>query len=222
MTKGTQCRMLYPMKLHHTIVVLSFIGALYCVAADSSFEPYKIILDKNPFGEAPLESESTPLPATQSFAQNLRLSMLYEGPGGDIRAGLIDSQNNKSYILAIGESEDELELIEADLKTSEAMIRKGAQLALFRLKEAPSWVLQEHQPKKKNSYATPRKELISAPKEKNDGEEPEQQIATGNALKKHLEAIQMDAIRTGKEPLPIPLTPEMDAQLVAEGVLAPQ
>jgi len=32
---------------------------------------------------------------------------------------------------------------------------------------------------------------------------------------------QMDLIRSGKAPLPIPLTEEMDAQLVKEGVLPP-
>lgn len=45
---------------------------------------------------------------------------------------------------------------------------------------------------------------------------------TGDDLKKHLEKVQMDAIRKGLPPLPLPLTPEMDAQLVKEGVLSPQ
>jgi len=31
----------------------------------------------------------------------------------------------------------------------------------------------------------------------------------------------MEVIRQGLPPLPIPLTPEMDAQLVSEGVLPP-
>jgi len=41
-------------------------------------------------------------------------------------------------------------------------------------------------------------------------------------LRAHLERVQMDAIRNGLPPLPLPLTPEMDAQLVKEGVLPPQ
>jgi hypothetical protein len=48
---------------------------------------------------------------------------------------------------------------------------------------------------------------------------------TGEALQNHLEQYQMDLIRAGGEkgpPLPMELTPEMDDQLVKEGVLPPQ
>jgi hypothetical protein len=44
-------------------------------------------------------------------------------------------------------------------------------------------------------------------------------------LQNHLEQYQMDLIRAGGEkgpPLPMELTPEMDDQLVKEGVLPPQ
>jgi hypothetical protein len=42
-------------------------------------------------------------------------------------------------------------------------------------------------------------------------------------LERKLQEYQMDLIRQGKTPLPmVPLTPEMDAQLVEEGVLPPQ
>ena len=53
-------------------------------------------------------------------------------------------------------------------------------------------------------------------------EPPPQPTLTGDALQKHLENVQMDAIRNGLPPLPMPLTPAMDAQLVKEGVLPPQ
>lgn len=39
------------------------------------------------------------------------------------------------------------------------------------------------------------------------------------AVRENLRQYQMEVIRSGMAPLPIPLTPEMDAQLVAEGVL---
>ena len=45
---------------------------------------------------------------------------------------------------------------------------------------------------------------------------------TGEDLQKHLEQYQMDLIRKGAPPLPMPLTKDMDDQLVKEGVLAPQ
>ena len=51
---------------------------------------------------------------------------------------------------------------------------------------------------------------------------PLQPKYTGEALEKHLKEYQMQVIREGLPPLPIPLTPEMDNQLVSEGVLPPQ
>jgi len=47
------------------------------------------------------------------------------------------------------------------------------------------------------------------------------QVLEAKAVEAHLQQQQMEAIRKGLPPLPIPLTPEMDAQLVAEGVLPP-
>ena len=44
---------------------------------------------------------------------------------------------------------------------------------------------------------------------------------TGEALEQHLQEYQMEVIRTGQPPLPVQLSPERDAQLVAEGFLPP-
>jgi len=44
---------------------------------------------------------------------------------------------------------------------------------------------------------------------------------TDKEIEEHLRRINMQAIRAGKPPLPIQLTPEEDAQLVKEGVLTP-
>lgn len=40
-------------------------------------------------------------------------------------------------------------------------------------------------------------------------------------VEKRLREYQMKLIREGKTPLPIPITEEMDAQLVKEGILPP-
>jgi hypothetical protein len=50
---------------------------------------------------------------------------------------------------------------------------------------------------------------------------PVQPRYTGEELTKHLQEYQMEVIRQGLPPLPIPLTPEMDKQLVTEGFLPP-
>jgi hypothetical protein len=76
-----------------------------------------------------------------------------------------------------------------------------------------------------NSYAERRRALLRKIEERRKQqaeEKPPEPKLTGDALKKHLEDVQMDAIRSGRPPLPMPLTPEMDAQLVSEGVLPPQ
>ena len=44
---------------------------------------------------------------------------------------------------------------------------------------------------------------------------------TGEELEKHLQNYQMEVIRQGLPPLPVQLTPDRDAQLVAEGFLPP-
>jgi hypothetical protein len=46
-------------------------------------------------------------------------------------------------------------------------------------------------------------------------------LLEGSEMERQLQEYQMQAIREGRAPLPIPLTPEIDAQLVNEGVLPP-
>jgi hypothetical protein len=151
--------------------------------------------------------------------------MLFEGPDGTTRAGIIDTASKKSYILRIGEPQDGLEVVEADVKTSEAMVRKDNEVALFKLESgngAP--ISKSEQSSRKSSYAERRQALLKKVEEKPPppAEPPAEPTLTGDALQKHLENVQMDAIRNGLPPLPMPLTPEMDAQLVKEGVLPPQ
>jgi hypothetical protein len=198
--------------------------ALAANAADDGFARYQIIIDKHPFGEEPPEAETVQISLNESFAKNLRLSMLFEGPGGDLRAGIIDTSRNKNYILRVGETEDNIELVEADINSSEAMLRKGNEVALFKLKEddRPQVLSKKQQSSRQSSYAERRKALLQKIEDRRKTEEPKEPALTGEELRKHLEDVQMDAIRTGKPPLPMQLTPEMDAQLVQEGVLPPQ
>lgn len=212
------------MKSRFAILILIPAVAL-CVPDDEGFKRYQLILDKQPFGREPPEAEIVQVPASQSFARNLRLSMLFEGPDGTTRAGIIDTASKKSYILRIGEPQDGLEVVEADVKTSEAMVRKDNEVALFKLESgngAP--ISKSEQSSRKSSYAERRQALLKKVEEKPPppAEPPAEPTLTGDALQKHLENVQMDAIRNGLPPLPMPLTPEMDAQLVKEGVLPPQ
>ena len=206
------------------LAILFLIPAVaLCVTDDDGFKRYQLILDKQPFGQEPPEAEIVQVPASQSFARNLRLSMLFEGPDGTTRAGIIDTSSKKSYILRIGEPQDGLEVVEADIKTSEAMVRKENEVALFKLESGSGEAISRtEQSSRKSSYAERRQALLKKVEEKPPPEPPPEPTLTGDALQKHLENVQMDAIRNGLPPLPLPLTPAMDAQLVKEGVLPPQ
>lgn len=204
------------------LILLS--SAMLCAADDEEFKRYQPILSRQPFGQEPPEADIVQVPASQSFARNLRLSMLFEGMDGSVRAGIVDNSTKKSYILAIGEPQDGLEMVEADIKSSEAMIRKENEVALFKLEAGPGQAIsRSEQSSRQSSYAERRRALLQkVEQQRKEAEPPLEPKLTGEALKKHLEQVQMDAIRNGLPPLPLPLTPEMDAQLVKEGVLPPQ
>jgi hypothetical protein len=156
--------------------------------------------------------------------------MLFEGPDGTTRAGVVDNTTGKSYILRIGELQDGLEMVEADIKTSEAMVRKDNEVALFKLEAGPGQPISKtEQSSRQSSFSERRNALLQKiegrrkeTERRRETEPPPEPQLTGEALKKHLEQVQMDAIRNGLPPLPLPLTSEMDAQLVKEGVLPPQ
>lgn len=211
------------MRTRCTILPLLFSAAL-SMADEDGFKRYQLILDKQPFGQVPPEADMVRVEASQSFARNLRLSMLFEGPDGTTRAGIVDNTTQKSYILRIGEPQEGLEMVEADIKASEAMLRKGNEVALFKLEAgAGEPISRTEQSARQSSYTERRRALLKKLEERRkEAEPPPEPKLTGEALKKHLEQVQMDAIRNGLPPLPLPLTPEMDAQLVSEGVLPPQ
>ncbi len=209
------------MKSCRSILIL-LSAATLCLADDEGFKRYQLILDKQPFGQEPPEADVVQVSLNESFARDLRLSMLFEGPDGDVRVGIINIATKKSYILRIGTEEDGLALVEADLRASEALLRKGNEVALFKLEaSAPEPLSKGQQASRKSSYED-RRRARSEPPPPQPAEPPPQTILTGEALRLHLENVQMDAIRNGLPPLPLPLTPEMDAQLVREGVLPPQ
>ena len=209
------------MKSQSTIFILLAL-ALYATAAQEEFSRYQVIIDKRPFGEEPPEAAgAVQISLNQSFAKNLRLSMLFEGPGGDVRAGIIDNSLNKSYILRVGEIENSIELVEADINASEALLRKGNEVALFKLEAGTEVLTKRQQASRTSSYADRRKALLKKVAKQKEAEKPKEPRLTGEALRKHLEEVQMNAIREGLPPLPMALTPEMDAQLVSEGVLDP-
>jgi len=218
------------LKLHEKMMALILLPALLTAAgADQpDFERYRVIVDRKPFGVAPPPAPVVvpPLTAEQSFARTLRMSGIWESPNG-VRVAIIDANGNRSFFLGVGEMEEGIELVSADYTNEEAVLRKGAEMAVLKLSSGEIQPLTQEQQQarlttdqaQRLSYAERRRERER--QRQQPPPPPPQPLYTGEALEKHLQEYQMEVIRQGLPPLPIPLTEEMDNQLVAEGVLPP-
>jgi hypothetical protein len=212
-------------------VTFCLVAAACCSGAESppDFERYRVILDKKPFGEAPSpESLQAPLSPSESFAKSLRMSALLEVEDGGIRVGLVDLQNNKNFFLGVGDTEEGIELVSADYDNEEAVLRKGPEMAVIKLQSGEIQPLTQAEQQARLNAPPPQSRRLSYAErrlmrqQQRQQEPPPQPKYTGEQLEQHLRDYQMEVIRQGLPPLPIPLTPEMDAQLVQEGVLPPQ
>ena len=213
------------MKKKWVIVLLWMAAVLPGLADTPDFSKYQVILDRKPFGVAPpIEVAAPVFTPENSFAKTLRMCALLEDDNG-IRIGLIDQSNNKNFFLSIGQTEEGVELVSASYEEEEAVIRKGAEMAVIKLQSGEIQPLSpaEQQARlnapagRRPSYAERR----MMRQQQRAAEPPPQPKYTGEELEKHLNEYQMEVIRQGLPPLPIPLTPEMDQQLVNEGVLPP-
>lgn len=212
------------MKKRALVMSVLFVLTVLVVGAQD-FSRYQIILDRKPFGAPPPEAPPPAPSPSESFARHLRMSALLETDDGEVRIGLINLQNNKNFFLTVGQSEDDIELVSASYENEEAVIRKGSEMAVIKLQSGEIQPLSpaEQQARltapqvQRMSYAE-RRALRQQQRQQEPPPEPKYK---GEELERHLREYQMEVIRQGLPPLPIPLTPEMDAQLVAEGVLPP-
>jgi hypothetical protein len=194
--------------------------------APPEFSRYRVILDRKPFGKAPPppEVEERVVPPSESFARDWRMSALLEVEDGGIRIGLYNQKTKQSFFLGVGDIEDGIELVSADYDSEEAVLRKGSEMAVIKLQSGDIQTLSSSQQQERlaqrqqrPSYAE-RRRARAARRAQREEIKPKY---TGEELERHLQEYQMDVIRQGLPPLPIPLTQEMDDQLVNEGVLPP-
>jgi hypothetical protein len=256
-----------------------------------TFERYGVILERKPFGEesvvaaAPLPT----IPPEQSVVNQIRMSAVVRDNDGVLRVGLVDLKSNRNYMLGIGESAEEIEVVEADYSKERARLRRGPEdywVSMFggsnRFEKvtvsappaaapAPAVGLTPPLIDQKLSYAKRRQQreqarlrvelerlraleaekhkavTSTAPREasalaagmiragrKRAGDhdletalsaafsETNRLDLSDEELAQMLQDYQKDLLRTGQTPLPIPLTPETDRQLVEEGILPPQ
>ncbi len=217
-------------------------------ATRSNAERYQVILDRKPFGalpKKPVVSTGEALPPPEplvdphspppgAFTEKLRICAMTETDFG-LRVGIVDlgSKPQAVYFLYPGEAENGIEVVEANYAEESVLLQKAGEAYWLGMNDVPGQG-QKKRPAKPDlvtrkvadasrrlSYADRlrrRREVEAARMEKLN--RPLE--ISGEELKEHIRQMQMDAIRTGKPPLPIPLTQEMDDQLVKEGVLPPQ
>jgi len=226
------------------------------VAAESfgavDFSRYAPILERRPFSSPVVEEPSeapppTPTDTPPEFVRVLRMVAITESPAG-VRVGFmnISQKPPKPYYLYVGDSEDGIQLMEADYDGEKALVRKDNEQFWITMGSgsapqenvAPDVVPTENPHQRRGprttipspvastgdgdsarpmSYAERRRQRI----EQMQAQAQEARNISEEEAEKRLREYQMKLIREGKTPLPIPLTEEMDAQLVKEGFLPP-
>jgi hypothetical protein len=197
------------------------------------FDRYQVILQRKPFGNMPAPEPPPPPPQPQgeSFAKSLRLSMIVDVNDGEtMKVGFVDTRTGRSYLLMPGESQDGIEVVSASWKDEEAILKHGSEMALIKIASGEVRAIGPGQPAPPGAAAPAptavrptweeRRRARAAPPP--PPEPPPPPKFTGAELERHLQEYQLEVIRQGLPPLPIPLTPEMDARLVAEGILPPR
>ena len=209
------------------------------LAAQSPLGPYQVILDTEMLGSStppPVYEAPQPPPqgVTPGWATEYRMSMITKDDhSGLVRIGLQSLRDNRGFLLIEKDESDpeaNFRLLSADFERGLATVSHLDRTHQFSLDSGPATVIAPAAPPSPPGRTTPgiqrRRVIIPAPAPSPTPPPPdtaaeEPRFRSQEELTAHLHQVQMDAIRTGKPPLPIPLTPEMDAQLVREGVLPP-
>ncbi len=217
-------------------VLLGLVAVFTAVTcrADTEYkrERYDVIVERSPFG---IEALSAPEPdtsvqdaaAAKAAEKELRLCFLLEAENGEIRAGFENKTakagDPRSIMLMVGESFRGMKLLEIDLENASATLNRNGSRVIFQLSKpatvaAPKPVAQ---PQRRFGGGFRRQPPEQPQKPPEPELSPEEQAKKREEVRENLRQYQMEVIRAGMPPLPIPLTQEMDDQLVAEGILPP-
>jgi len=200
-------------------------------AAD--FSRYALIIERRPFGMVvPPKAPIAPVVTVQkppAFVKNLRMCAITESSAG-VRVGFVDirAKPPKPYYMYLGDEEDGIKLVEADYEEESCVLRKGSEQFTMYLGKTPQETIVSEvpdepvsptvrKPARATSYAERRRKRMQEMRRKAAEARRLSEEEAEAALREH----QMDLIRKGKTPLDIPLTQEMDDQLVREGILPP-
>jgi hypothetical protein len=219
-------------------------GVCQAQEADTEYtrERYDVIVDRSPFGADPLTgaevADKAASATLKTLEKELRLCFLLKSQTGDVRAGFQNIKARpgepKSVMLMVGESFRAMKLLEIDIENSTATLQYQGKPLTFELSKATA--ATKAVAKKPQPPTQPQRRFGSgfrrskppveqaqpvAPKPVEPQLPSEEQALRQKEVRENLQQYQMEVIRGGMPPLPIPLTAEMDAQLVAEGVLPP-
>lgn len=235
------------MNLRTKILFLCIAGFAGASFGADGFERYRVILSRMPFGEAPPEPVAEappPTPPAESFAKHLRVcSITEESDSGRVRVGIVDNQTQKSFVFSEGEIVDEIELVSASLADEEAVLRKGQEIVRINLVSGEmsavtgdqlaagraartaidATALQSYRDRRQARQDL-RRQREEREQERLERQREAAELAsryTPEELRSRLQDYNMEVIRAGMPALPIELTPDQDAQLVAENILPP-
>ncbi len=225
----------------YTLILLAVVAtAASAVAAlqQHTFARYEPILERQPFGivtpdAAAGAAGAAEVPVGPPFTKDLKMCAITEDATG-VQVGFVNVAVNppKSYLLRVGEMEDYIELVDADYQEEMALLRKNGEEHWISMDgssgmsgSAPGEGGAGRSEGGQSASSDGSRRLSYAERLRRRRAERVREIEPpglqGEDLKKHLESYQMELIRKGMPPLPMELTPEMDAQLVSEGVLPP-
>ncbi len=220
-----------------TAVILACGFAVAAEAVVQPFSRYEVILRRRPFGEPP--PPVMPDAAGQSIkpppppaAREWRLCSLTRSEKRGITVGLVNIRTQASHLIKPGEKVDDIEVVEVDFDGESVKVRiSGTEDWLAMDGKGKAGVQATASAVPVSSVASPSRTVplsyadrLKARREEKASKHREVAgpALTGEQLEGYLKRYQMDAIRQGLPALPIPLTKEMDDQLVSEGVLPPQ
>lgn len=222
------------------LILVSFI---YTISIFGELDKYQIIIDRQPFGRelispepsvSSIKSEAEAIAAAKAAEKELRLCFIFETTKGLIRAGfqnkIVKTGEPKSIMLGVGDTFKGMKLVDVNIQESTATLDRNGVMIMFSLNKSAKNTLGNSKTTSTRKFNSGfrssntndkeiKKEVIDIPNVKLTVQQQEQRK---QEIQESLRQYQMDVIRAGLPPLPVPLTKQMDDQLVAEGVLPPE
>jgi hypothetical protein len=113
------------MTLRFRMMTLACLAAGGAVAADG-FSRYDVILERKPFGEEVVPAPVVlTIPPGESVVNKVKMTAVVRDEAGVLRVGVVDLKSNRNYLLGIGDSLGDMEVVEADYERERARLRRG-------------------------------------------------------------------------------------------------